>query len=152
MKLTLVDPNAESLQGFRYWWLKTVTGFIKSTHCASCLRGSYLPDLGRDFPANAPYEADMQEGTVLYLCGVASPYRHERNFHLAMRTKAGGAVERTLYNGQRVVVEGVEVITFTDEAARGLFPERGERFLTCRNFQFGAQYFSQSSCKGIVCA
>jgi hypothetical protein len=143
MRLTIEDPNAEKLQGFRYWWLKKVTGFSPSTHCASCLRGTYLPNLGATFPANTPYDALIHPEAVLYLCGVATPYRHERNFHLAMRRRVGGIVERTLYTGQRLIVEDVEEIPFNDEAARRLFPERGEKFLTCRNFQFAAQHFAK---------
>lgn len=129
--------------GFRYMWMKTVRGFQQSRHCAQCLIGGYDKRFGLSMAAGFRYEAHYHEGTLLYLCGVSTPYRWERNFHLAGKVKAGAEASVDLYTGARIVVAGLEQIKFDDGAARRLFPELGEEFLTCRNFQFAAQVFGR---------
>ena len=81
-------------------------------------------------------------GTVLYLCGVASPYRWERNAHLAVIVAPGHDASVQLWNGDTVKITGARQIVFDDNAAKDRYPEKGREFLTCRNFQFGAQYFT----------
>ena len=83
-------------------------------------------------------------GEILYLCGVTAPYRHALNFHLALRIGTRDLVTRSLVGGQEMYVQGATAIPFDDQAARRRFPERDASYLTCRNFQFGAQQFERA--------
>lgn len=125
-----------------YFWSKTVTGFSPKVHCARCLKGSYMEELGLDSKLNEPFPIqDLPEGSFLYLCGVAKPYKWSNNFHLAMRVKAGSTIQRETFRGTRILVTNAEELTIEDKQARARFPEKAKAYLTCRNFQFGAQYF-----------
>lgn len=141
MPTLTIHSKSERLTGFRYFWLKTVRGFNASTHCARCLIGDYNADVKADMKTGVEIKLDYPEGVILYLCGVSVPYRWVNNLHIAMRAKPGVSFFVEAYNGDRVTIDGAELITFDDRAARELYPERGKQFLTCRNFQFGAHLF-----------
>jgi hypothetical protein len=138
--LTILSEHAR-LRGFRYFWMKSVTAFNPSTHCARCLVGDYESKIGAAMHTGIKVDLDYREGTILYLCGVSVPYRWVNNLHLPMRVKAGVEFFADTYLGERIVVQGAELLTFDDRAARELHPQRGKEFLTCRNFQFGAHHF-----------
>ncbi len=134
------QSRRDRVLGFRYLWMKTVTGFLPRHHCARCLKGEYHPEFGPTMDVNARLGAvEYSEGTLLYICGVSSPYRWPQNLHLAGRVTAGAQAGTTVWTGDQLTVSGLERIPFDDRAARRRFPERGEDYLTCRNFQFGAQ-------------
>lgn len=134
-------PNSY-LHGFKYLWLKTVEGFVPSVHCARCFKGSYSKTFGLKMPVNANTWADYEEGTLLYFCGVSAPYRWANNFHLAGRVrKDAPAKVVTLWNGDTITVLGLDVIEIDASIAEKAFPDLGKEYLTCRNFQFGAQMF-----------
>lgn len=86
-------------------------------------------------------EADP--GDVLYLCGVSAPYVWMRNFHLALVCQYGARVRTTAYTGDVIEIDGCDLIHFDDAEARRRFPDKGEAFLSCRNFQFGAHHFRE---------
>lgn len=128
---------SERLKGMKYFWGKRVTGFDEKVHCARCLKGSYLKEVTKDMEkAIIPFE----EGEVIYICGVSTPYVHRNNFHLAIKS-GNQVIEKTLYNGLKVRIEGAEEIHFNDIIAREKYPNLSAAYLTCRNFQFGAYYF-----------
>lgn len=129
------------LQGFRYFWLKSVRGFNPAVHCARCLVGNYDPQVKADMETNEAIEIDHIEGMILYLCGVATPYRWANNLHLPMRVETGVSSMAETYTGDRITIKGARILPFDDRAARERFPTRGKEFLTCRNFQFGAHHF-----------
>ena len=135
-------PGAEPvLTGFRYFWMKRVRGFNPREHCAGCLVGEYERRWGPKMKAGEWVDIEWAEGAIVYLCGVASPYIWKHNFHLVVKIGGTGTVEAPLWNAGRVEVQGAERITFDDRAAKELFPNLGVKFLSCRNFQFAAQYF-----------
>lgn len=138
--LTIISKN-DHLTGFRYFWLKTVRSFNPSTHCARCLVGDYNADVKNDMKTGVEISLEYVEGTLLYLCGVSTPYRWINNLHLPMQVSDGASFFFDAYNGDRIVVKGARFMPFDDRAARQLFPDRGKHFLTCRNFQFGAHHF-----------
>ena len=142
--LTLrIESTRTKLSGFRYWWLKRVLGFNSAVHCAKCLIGDYEPTMSPTLDTNTNMELDgYLEGDVVYLCGVSSPYRWERNFHLAGVVKRGEIAVGELYTGDVVRLFGVRAVEFDGDRAAELFGKRGPEFLTCRNFQFGAHFFS----------
>lgn len=139
--IEISSPHA-NLTGFRYFWMKSVTGFDPSVHCARCLRGNYEKVIGSKMPTNQRLDlGGYTEGAVLYLCGVSAPYRWASNAHLAVKVKKGAVATVTLYTGDVVQMFDCIALPFDDKVARERFPERSIAFLSCRNFQFAAQYF-----------
>ncbi len=133
--------NNVCASGFRYLWLKHVTGFNPEYHCAKCLRGKYIDQFGLKMPANQSIPIDLPNESVVYACGVAWPYRWANNMHMAMRIKPHARCETTLYTGDKILFEGFEKIEFTDQKAKLTYPRFSASYLTCRNFQFGCHYF-----------
>lgn len=157
--MTVLPPEggAIALEGFMYWWLKYVKGFVGTTHCASCLLGAWARDrVNKTMPTNQPVVLDKPAHTYnfLYLCGVrGSGYNrttrkyvngYADNFHLPMRPRPGFTAEAVTYNGFRVVVQNAESllpITPVADGWRGL----DRKMTTCRNFQFGVQHYGDAS-------
>jgi hypothetical protein len=121
--------------------MKHVTGFDPAVHCARCLRGSYEKLVGTGMIMNEPIPLLVRAGAALYLCGVSTPYRWEKNLHVAVEPHEGSVVSVKSYAGDIITFHGAREIQFDDAAARARFPDKGEEFLTCRNFQFGAHHF-----------
>ena len=140
LTLTVTTPGNQ-LKGFKYFWMKHVTGFDSSVHCARCLRGGYEQLVGTRMIVNEAIPLLVKPGAVLYLCGVSTPYRWDMNLHVAVEPHEGGVVAITTYTGDVITFHGAREIKFDDAAARSRFPGRGDAFLTCRNFQFGAHRF-----------
>lgn len=129
---------------FRHFWAKRVTGFDSSVHCAECLRGRRLPEVNKDLARGGRATLNAKVGSLIYICGVASPRNWSNNFHLAFRVALGKQITSQFYTGAIVTVCNAVAIPIADSAARNLFPGLPEEFLTCRNFQFGAQQFGRS--------
>lgn len=128
-------------RGWRYLWAKAVTGFDERQHCARCLEGSYLTAFGLRMAVREPVALEVPDGGLLYLCGVSAPYVHANNLHAAFLPDPEAApVEVQTYTRDRIVVHGGRLLPIYDDAARVLFGHKGPDFVTCRNFQFGAQY------------
>jgi hypothetical protein len=141
LTLTVTSSRA-TLTGWRYLWAKHVIGFDSGQHCAKCLRGSYLQGIGTDMPVNTPVQiCNPGEGATLYLCGVSVPYQWRNNLHLPVRVKAGAFAEVKAWTGDVYRIDGAEALPIDGLVARRAFPSRSAAFLSCRNFQFGAQYF-----------
>jgi hypothetical protein len=141
MPTLTIHSDRSRLSGFRYFWLKTVRSFNPSVHCARCLVGDYHAQVKPDLVSGQEITLDYVEGTVLYLCGVSTPYRWANNLHLPMQVDAGVSFFLDAYTGDRVVMKGARFLPFDERAARQRFPHLGSHFLTCRNFQFGAHHF-----------
>ena len=140
LKVTAAGPR---LSGFKFFWMKRVTGFRSEVHCARCLTGGYVREVGLSMPTNLDVLIPAAPGDVFYLCGVSTPYRHGNNLHLAMVCSPGDQAEVTAYTGEVVTIRDAKALPFDDKAARSRFPGRGADFLTCRNFQFGAHHFPE---------
>jgi len=142
-----IDSRHEALQGWRYFWCKNVKGFKADVHCARCLVGSYEKRVGTRAPVNVAVPlTGHHTGDLLYFCGVAMPYRWANNFHLAVRVQPGSVTTAPMSNGDTFIVHGAARVAFDAAAAERSFAGRGKDFLTCRNFQFGAQFASQLRC------
>lgn len=133
----------ENQKNWRYLWARHVIGFQSSIHCARCLKGEYIKPIGKHMPANEWIDIDLPDGEWLYLCGVASHRCWADNLHLACRISAGDQASVLTHHGDKIVIDGAAAYLFDDQKARELFPERGEDFLTCRNFQFAAQVYGR---------
>lgn len=138
-----VQTQTEKIKGLRYLWMKRVTGFNPKVHCAQCLKGHYVAVVGREMATNRTLKFQAWPGDIFYLCGVSSPYKWENNFHLAF--KATDSMDDRCHvfshTGDKFEIEGAIELPFDDTEARERFPNLSEPFLTCRNFQFAAQYF-----------
>ncbi len=142
--LILVEAFIETNEAlFRHFWAKRVTGFDGSVHCAECLRGPRLPDVNKQLAQGGRAVLNAKAGSLIYICGVASPRNWSNNFHLAFRVTDGGQTVSQLYSGAGVTVSNAVAVPIADTTARRLFPDLPEAFLTCRNFQFGAQQFGR---------
>lgn len=127
---------------FRYLWVKRVTGFDPSHHCAKCLIGPYvvLPWQKRTGVTYAE-DVNLRDG-FLYVCGVSPHW--ETNLHILCRP----GKDRVEYDGRgvHVVLEGVEQIEIKPlPASRAQLAQLGLRagksFTTCRNYQAGAMLY-----------
>lgn len=140
---SLIVSNARPLkEAFKYFWMKSVSGFNPAQHCARCLVGPYVEQVGLGMPLDQDVMIDAAEGDVFYLCGVSMPFRRDNNLHFALRANESAAAQIDLYSGGCVNAVGFERIAFTDAVARAQYAGKAAAFLTCRNFQFGAQEFA----------
>jgi hypothetical protein len=129
-----------------YLWMKKVTGFDPRHHCAKCLKGPYENDFGLRVPTNEWRSLKgYQEGDIVYVCAVSRPYNWHRNRHIAVRVKEGSNAGLDLYTGDAVLMRNAELIRFNGQAAAERYAEKGDEFTTCRNFQFGAQFFCEAA-------
>jgi hypothetical protein len=141
--LEVAIDTAECAQAFRFFWAKRVTGFDSSTHCAECLSGPRLSAVNKDLARGGRAIIQAPAGSLIYICGVASPRNWSNNFHLALRVVEREQTVSQLYTGACVTVTNAVAIPIADAAARRMYPHLPEEFLTCRNFQFGAQEFGR---------
>jgi hypothetical protein len=141
-----MDSVSGTLSGWRYLWAKKVSAFDPKVHCARCLVGPYEKAIGTKMPVNVDIQLEgYNAGDILYICGVATPYVWRNNLHLPVRVTGdeNDVASVPAFNGSIIVVTGAEAIPFSDAAANELYGERGKSYLTCRNFQFGAELAQQ---------
>jgi len=134
-------------QGFKYFWALRVDGFDPTNHCQPCFIGERLLQVRLPLAAGGVAKIRARPGAKIYICGVADPYRWKNNFHLPVVAREGSEAAGTLYTGADVEVFNGEELPIDASAAKERYPTLGEEFLTCRNFQFGAQYFRPSAQK-----
>lgn len=140
IRVTPGDPAADG--GWRYFWGKTVTGFDASKHCMPCLVGDRIDGIDpKLLTRGGSVGKRFKAGTAIYLCGVSYPYVWGNNLHLPFRAKTGARTRQVAYTGAVIEVIGGEAIPIVDSAAKAQFPTKGYKFLSCRNFQFGAAQF-----------
>ena len=129
-------------KAFKYWWAKNVQGFRSEVHCARCLIGGYESG----FKATAMGGVLRgRVGDTLYLCGVSQAFSMANNYHRALEVTLdpSDVVTDQLYGRAGLItIIGARVIAFDGAAAKERFPSLGPAFLTCRNFQFGAQHYA----------
>lgn len=139
--LTVEQPGKQFLTGFQYFWMMDVRGFNPATHCMSCLVGDRVEAVKHKFPIGKTLQLHtLEPGHIYYLCGVSDNYLWQNNFHVTF-TDGKWDIEAEMYNGAKVILRGVQPVHFDGEAAKRDYPHLGKKFLTCRNFQFGAEHF-----------
>lgn len=126
-----------------YLWMKKVVGFDDRHHCAKCLKGAYENNFGLKVPVNVDRMLEgYGEGDLVYVCAVSRPYNWHRNRHLAVRVREGASASLELFTGDVIHLTNAEQIRFSGQVAAERYADKGREFVTCRNFQFGAQLFS----------
>ena len=129
---------------FRYLWVKYVTGFDLSQHCARCLKGKY----SRVFPfrehITEAHDFDLNEAeyNYIYICGVTDKY--EENLHIVLVPSE----ETFTYDDGETsfVIEGATRIQIVQQRSYYLEPTGDlKEFYTCRNWQFAYQCVHRNS-------
>jgi hypothetical protein len=137
-----LQSEREVLTGFsKYTWAKYVEAFDDKNHCAKCLKGRWPREINDKISANIDIYLPLDEGKPFYICGVAAPWNYRNNMHLAVVGKEGAEARLELYTGDVLIVKDAERYYFDDKVARKLYPDYADEFLTCRCFQYGAQFF-----------
>jgi len=140
-----LESKNKTLSGFsQFTWAKYIDNFDDTNHCAKCLKGKWPRIINDKMDANQDISLPLDEGKAFYICGVAYPWNYSNNMHLAVIGKKGSHAELELYTGDKLIVQDAERYIFDDKVARKLYPNYTEQFLTCRCFQFGAQYFNRN--------
>ena len=125
---------------FRFLWSMNVKGFNPDKHCQACFKGKKF-DLS---DGEVIKLAGVEVGDFVYVCGVAKTWEYNENLHLVgIYTGDGESCRVEGFAGGTATLVGFRRYRFSDKAARELFPERDETYLTCRNFQFAAQVFGR---------
>lgn len=134
--------NLQVTSKFKYLWLKYVTAVNLDVHCARCLVGEYSKAIKADIPNPQFLALNEHPANIFYLCGVASPYRWQNNFHLAFRAAEGETfqvnelgISVTVKNAERIPITG-EAIAVVNHPKKHLAD-----FNTCRNWQFANQLY-----------
>jgi hypothetical protein len=141
----VVFGHGQQVSGWRVLWLKYVSGFDHTQHCARCLIGSYSKRVTRDMPKNQPFALDEEPPPqYFYLCGVAFRGGWAANLHLAfVKGDAEDQASVVAYNGDTFVVRGAKALDIP-ELEKG-FDDRPLAFTTCRNWRFGVARYGLSS-------
>jgi hypothetical protein len=144
MKL-LIKSDYPRIVGFGGFWGKTVEGFDDSVHCINCLIGHKIKEVNKHMRTNVPLEIMVHEGEAFYLCGVTYPYEWPLNLHLAVIAEEGAMAEKKMSNGDTAIIYGGRELPIDERFALEYYKDKGRLFYTCRNFQFGVQYFGKGS-------
>ena len=144
-----VYPIVEKLdlnRKFRYFWLKYVTDVNLKLHCATGLTGTYDKRISiyqsrQDQSHWEDITLDQGESDFYYICGVATPYNWDENFHCVLRCVPGEtlvldeqSVTGTIKNAVRVPIHEMDRINSTNQHKDE--PE----YYTCRNYQFAVEF------------
>ena len=133
---------------FRFFWLKYVTNVNLKRHCAPGLTGPYdkrisiyqnqarITHIGR-----ISHTLNQGESDFYYICGVATPYKWDENFHCVLRCVPGETlvldeqcVTGTIENAVRVPIHEMDRINSTN-------PHKDDpKYYTCRNYQFAVEF------------
>ena len=142
-----IDDGHPTVEGWRYLWLKYVTGFKPEQHCAAGLVGPYSPKVrlhmrtGVVIPLKPPV---LDQGfSHLYLCGVAYRGGWAANLHLAAEPAKGETAEITASTGTTFRISNARAVEIPG-LERG-FNSMPAKFTTCRCWQFGVQHYGLSS-------
>jgi hypothetical protein len=143
---TLPD-GSNQLTGFYIFWLMYVHGFSPHFHCQKSLRGNIDPffhkkmEIGKTYELREPFDYHY-----IYLCGItAKPYR-ECGLHLAVQPEEGAVTHLITYNKIPIEVTNARQLEFQDLPADT--PDLGDKFRTCRNWQFGYSKYGMANFRG----
>lgn len=77
---------------------------------------------------------------TFYLCGVAKPYKWEKNFHLALRYKKGSKITISK-KGLNLEIENAEELPINFDITKcNHIKKFDKKYSTCRNWQFAYLY------------
>ena len=133
----IVFRDVEINAPFRYLWLKYVTGVNLNVHCAGCLKGEYSTKINIDLYREKQILLHEHPSRILYMCGVARPYKWENNFHLAMREAEGESFNVDEHGVTMTVMNAIPLPIDSIAVEAIAHPKRLDpKFHTCRNWRF----------------
>ena len=136
--------------GYPYLWIKAVTGFCRTEHCARCLKGPFLkPTNDWAPPPNVRTAYALPRNAVaLYICGV-SRRGYQFNLHapVALADDDAPRIEMPMIDDQSLLVEHAKLLDIPPLKERWKGLDR--TFTTCRNFQFGVAHFGYPRSKPV---
>jgi hypothetical protein len=138
-----VIGSGNQVTGWRYLWLKYVSGFQQGVHCARCLVGPYSERVTRTMLKGFAVRLDEHEKfDCLYLCGVS--YKgYEHNLHLAMEPAPGSVAEVTAFNGDIFRVQNARALPIPAPGPEWrILPST---FTSCRNWRFGLSRYGPTA-------
>jgi hypothetical protein len=138
LTFSLLPDGSNQLSGFSHFWLFYVRGFSPQFHCQKSLKGSIdqrfhrKMELGQSFELLEPGKYDY-----IYLCGV-TPAKFE-GLHLALKPEEGAYAETVTYNGLKITVTHARELLIPDLPDG--FASMPHNYTSCRNWQFGGEYY-----------
>ena len=139
----VVLGDDDQLTGFgTSFWGRYVRGFDARFHCQPCLIGRPEKRIHRGMRTAERVLLDARAVAThpyFYVCGVTFPQGWEDNFHLACRWESGRSASKKTFNGFEVTVAGA--IELEIPPLEPGFAGAPEKYTTCRNWQFGVEYF-----------
>lgn len=133
------------IEGFRFFWAYTVTGFKPEKHCQPCFRGRLSPDMNSTNAGTGSFEFNLPDGALLYICGVAAGpvrLRGERNFHLPLAFQEGASGSAHTFNGYQFAFTNAVRIPMPDPVPRAGMKESHYR---CANFRVAEKWFGRAA-------
>ena len=141
--ISLQFPEFPAFHGkWEYLWAWYVTGFDPGVHCQKCLFGFRSEKVKKLMPHGEPMIMDEAKlpFDYLYVCGGAISWKWKDNFHLVLVPTGGKRVRATMgFTGQTVIARGASHVSIP--ALPGGFNGKDHKFTTCRNYQFGVEYY-----------
>ena len=130
---------------YQWWWGYVVKGFDPTDHCQKCFIGRRITQINMRMEPQKRIPIYVNEGDLLYFCAGDIDWIWKNNFHLAGRVARGAFAAMEIQPEGTFAVENLEQIQIDAAPAQELFQGLGKKFLTCRNFQFGAQMFGKGT-------
>jgi hypothetical protein len=139
----VIKSENRKLEGFNSFWAKQVDDFNDQVHCINCLVGPRFKEVQREMITNIPIKIDVPLGAAFYICGVSGSMRWRDNFHLVVVCDEESKAGKKTYTGDLIVLFGGRELPIDGKYAKQFYQAKGHLFYTCRNFQFGVQYFGK---------
>lgn len=137
---------------FRHFWCMIVRGFDPTKHCLPCLVGTRVKAVSPMMfdNGNASVSFNCRPSDFVYICGVSHSWEHKKNFHLVGSPAVDQSATSKTFRGVGVEIRGASRIEINAEPAKTLYPDLDRSYLTCRNFQFGAQMYGKTPSGGKI--
>ncbi len=120
-----------------------MTGFNLETHCAKSLLGVYSKKVNNYRDQYQGVKLNEANATFYYLCGVTTPYRWDKNLHIAFEYSEGDRILRS-WNGDEILISDAKEIIIKDLGEYNLHPKGVDKvYNSCRNWRFAYQNVNQ---------
>lgn len=124
---------------FKYLWMKYVTWFDLSVHCAKSLIGDYSKKIKNEKIKQSKIVLNESEYKYIYICWVSTPYQYSNNFHLVIvyEKKSNLKIDR---NWIYLDIENAKEIQIQKKQNYNIHQKWNiKSYNTCRNWQFWFQ-------------
>ena len=138
--MSIIIKKLENNREWLYLWGKYITGVNLEEHWAKSLLGSYSKKINKHRRIEKNIVLNECNSEIFYLCGVAKPYKWEKNFHLALRYKKGSKITISK-KGLNLEMENAEELPINFDITKcNHIKKFDKKYSTCRNWQFAYLY------------